>query len=441
VTRHALIILILSILASIVLIIVYAFLRRFYRRRRFLRLDRKRALLYPVVTSMVQFPGTLSIERIRSRKGSLDWIVVEEALLDQMSFVEPRHYPRIYVIFEQLGYVDHYLDLLRNAKVWKRAQAAERLGIIRCRKAVPALIEALDDEARDVRNMAIYALGLLGDDKGLEAIMRCLLDCLGPLEEVSVRIVKSALISYGRPAIRVIRRGLKSSNWRVRAVTVEILGNIDDPAVVDELTLALFDREPDVRAKAARALGQKRGRSAIPDLMILTEDPFWLVRLQCSRALGLIYAPQAIGRLKERLLDTNWQVRRAAAESLGMMKEHSLEALRDVLLKKNDAYAREQVVEELQRSGLVWRIVESLDDGREDVRGLAEETLYAIARNGAFSPLINALGKSSPAAKKVIVSILGRFREERLERAVKNVADTDADPEVRRAARAALGYP
>jgi HEAT repeat protein len=441
VTRQALILLILSILASIVLIIFFAFLRRFYRRRRFLRLDAKRALLFPLVTSLVQYPGRAPLERLSFAAGSLDWIVVEEGLLDQMGFVEPRLYPRLYVIFEKLGYVDYYLGALKSPKVWKRAQAAERLGIIRCRRAVPALIDALGDEARDVRNMAVYALGLIGDERGLHAIMNCLMKCLGQIEEVSVRIVKSALISYGRPAVKVLRRGLKSGSWRVRAVTVEILGNIDDPAVVDELSLALFDREPDVRAKAARGLGKKRGRSAITDLMILTEDPFWVVRLQCARALGLIYAPQAIEKLKQRLLDTNWQVRRAAAESLGLMKEHSLGALRDILLYHEDAYAREQVGEELQRSGLVWRVVESLDDGRDEVRKLAEDMLYAIARNGALSPLINALKKCSPAAKRIIVGILGRFRAERAVEAIKSVANTDADPEVRKAARAALGYP
>ncbi len=441
VTRHALILLILFILSSIVLIILFAFLRRFYRRRRFLRLDAKRALLFPRVAAAVQYPGRPPLEGLSFSMGSLEWTVVEEALLEQMGFVEPRLYPRLYVAFEKLGYVDWYLRSLKSPKVWKRAQAAERLGIIRCRKAVPVLIEALGDEARDVRNMAVYALGLIGDERGLHAIMGCLLACLGHIEEVSVRIVKSALLSYGRPALKVLRRGLKSSNWRVRAVTVEILGSMEDPAVVDELTLALFDREPDVRAKAARGLGKKRGRSAITDLMILTEDPFWVVRLQCARALGLIYAPQAIEKLKQRLFDTNWQVRRAAAESLGLMKEHSLGALRDILLYHEDAYAREQVVEELQRSGLVWRVVESLDDGRPEVREAAEDTLYAIAKNGALSPLINALKKCSPAAKRIIVGILGRFRAERAVEALKAVAGTDTDPDVRRAARAALGYP
>jgi len=442
VTRHALILTITLIFFSIVLIILFAFLRRFFRRKRFVRLDMKRTLYGPLVSSMVQYPGPPDVARLRSRPGSLDWTVIEEALMEQARFVDERLFPRLYGVFEDLGYVDYYLKSLGSPRVWERARSAERLGIIRCKRAVPALVAALGDEARDVRNMAVYALGLIGGERALSAIVECLMSSLGPLEHVSVRIVKAALISYGRTSLKVLRRGLKSSNWRVRAVVVDILGNLDEPSVVDELSLALFDREPDVRAKAARGPGKKRGRAAIKDLMILTEDPFWVVRLHCTRALGLIYAPMAVEKIKKRLLDANWQVRRAAAESLGLMKEHSLEALRDILINHDDAYAREQVLEELQRSGLVWRIVESLDDSRDEVRKRAMDTLYAMARGGALSPLINALARGcTPRARSTVVEILGRFRAERALVAIKRVAERDGDPHVRKTARAVLGYP
>ncbi len=441
-TRQALILTIAFIFGTIVLIILFAFLRRFFRRQRFLRLDMKRAYYGPIVSSMVHYPGNVSAERLRSRKGSMDWIVIEEALTDQMDFVEPRLYPRVYGFFEKLGYVDHYLKSLNSTRVWERARSAERLGVIRCARALDNLIAALGDEARDVRNMAVYALGLIGDERGVPAIVNCLLNCVDSLDKVSMRIVKSALISFGRVSVKVLRQGLKSSNWRVRAVVVDIMGNLSDPAVADVLCLALLDREPDVRAKAARGLGKTRSRAAISDLMILTEDPFWVVRLHCTRALGLIYVPQAVDKIKVRLFDPNWQVRRAAAEALGLMKDHSLEALRDILLNHDDAYAREQAVEELQRSGLVWRVVESLEDSREELRKKAEDTLYAMGLNGAISPLISALERDcSPGARRILLKILGRFTMKRTQEAIKVVANNDPDVTVRKAARAAMGYP
>jgi len=253
--------------------------------------------------------------------------------------------------------------------------------------------------------------------------------------------VKSSILFFGRLAVKVVRRGLKDENWRVRAVVVDILGELEGPAVLEDLTIALFDSEPDVRAKAAKGLGKKRGFSAANQLMTLTEDPAWVVRMHSTRALGLIYAPHAINTIKLRLFDENWQVRRAAAEAMGIMKNYAMEPLRDILVNHADGYAKEMVVEELQRTGLVWSLVDGLEDGNEEIRQEAEDTLYAIGCNGAFSPLINALRRDSPVVRRRIIGILGRFKAERALDAVKATAESDGDAGVRNAARAVLGYP
>jgi len=429
------------IFCSITLIIVFAFLRRFLRKYRFARLDRIRGQVNPGVSALVQYPGEVSVERLLSRPGSLDWIAVEEALIGHIEGVDARDYQRVYGFLEELGYVDYYLKSLNSSRMWQRARAAERLGIIRCGRSVDDLIKAAGDKARDVSNMAVFSLGRIGDERGLPAIMESLRLGIDSLEDVSLRIVKSALLSFGRSAVKVLRRALKDRDWRVRAVVVDILGDLDGPSVVEDLSLALFDIEPDVRAKAAKGLGKKRASSAVKHLMILTEDPVWVVRLHSTRALGLIGARVAIERIKLRLFDGNWQVRRVAAKAMGLMKEEAMEPLRDILLQNKDAYAREMVVEEIQRTGLVWSFVDGLEDDSEEVRKKSAETLYAMGLNGALSPLISALEKGSPEIRRVIVGILGRFKAERAQAAVKATADKDVDFDVRKAARAILGYP
>jgi len=441
VTRQVLILIIALILCFIALIIVFAFLRRFLRQLRFIRLDRSRSIYDPIVSAVVQAPGEVPADRLRSGPGSLDWIAIEDALIEQIDGADPALYSRLYGLFEELGYVEYYLKSLKSAKMWKRARSAERLGIIRCSRAVDALIRATEDKTRDVRNMAVYSLGLIGDDKGLPAIMETMKTGIDSLEDVSLRIVKSAILSFGRPAVKVLRRGLKNDNWRVRAVVVDLLGDLEGPSLVEDLSISLFDSEPDVRAKAAKGLGKKKALSALNQLMTLTEDPFWVVRLHSTRALGLIASPQAVEKLKGRFFDENWQVRRAAAEAMGHMKRHAMEPLRDILLNHEDAYAKEMVMEEMQRTGLVWAFVDGLDDESGDIRRQAEDTLYAMGLNGALAPLINALDRGSPHARSVIVGILGRFKAERALKAIKATADKDSDAEVRRAARAVLGYP
>ncbi|MFQ5427802.1 MAG: HEAT repeat domain-containing protein [Thermodesulfobacteriota bacterium] len=438
-TRQPLLITIAVICCTIVLIILYAFFRRYSRKKRFMRLDRSRDRFNPIVSSMVQCPGEIPTKSLVSRPGSVDWLAIEEALLHYIAHADAELYPRLYKLFESLGYVDHYLSKLGSSRMWERAEAAEHLGTIRCQRAVHALITALEDKTRDVRNMAVYSLGVIGDIRALPAIMDSLKTGIASLEDVSLRIVKSSIISFGADAVTHLRSGLKNDNWRVRCVVVDILGDLEGVDVGEDLSLALLDSEPDVRAKAAKGLGKKKVSAAVNDLMRLTEDPSWVVRLHSTRALGLIGVVNSVDKLKQRLFDENWQVRRAAAEALGLMKDHSLEALRDILLNHEDAYAKEMVVEEMQRTGLVWHVVGGLGDEREDVRKRAEETLYAIGLNGAFSPLINALERGTPEIRSSLIGILGRFKAPRAVDAIKAAAHSDIDIGVRKAARAVLG--
>ncbi|MFQ5353970.1 MAG: HEAT repeat domain-containing protein [Thermodesulfobacteriota bacterium] len=440
-TRQTLITTIVVICCTIILIILYAFFRRYSRRKRFLRLDKSRDRFNPIVSAVVQCPGEMPTKSLVSRPGSVDWLAIEEALLRYITDAGPGLYPRLYELFESLGYVEYYLSKLGSSRMWERAEAAEHLGIIRCPRAVDSLIAALDDKTRDVRNMAVYSLGAIGDIKALPAIMESLKTGIASLEEVSLRIVKSSIISFGPEAVTVLREGLNNNNWRVRCVVVDILGDMEDPAVAEDLTQALHDKEPDVRAKAAKGLGKKKALSAAHRLMFLTEDPSWVVRLHSTRALGLMGDVNAVERLKQRLFDENWQVRRAAAEALGLMRDHSLEALREILLNHDDEYAKQMVVEEMQRTGLVWKVVEGLEDDREEVSKVAEETLYAIGLNGAFSPLINALERGTPRVRSRLIGILGRFKANRAMDAIKAAAESDIDADVRKAARAVMGYP
>lgn len=406
-----------------------------------MRLDSSRDRYNAIVSAMVLYPGELTSERLVSRPGSLDHLAIEEALIHYITWADKELYTRLYAWFEELGYVDYYLKNLDSSRMWVRAQAAENLGVIRCARAVDSLIKALDDKERDVRNMAVYSLGIIGDIRGLPAIMESLKTGVDSLEAVSLRIVKSAIISFGKEGVSVLRSGLKNKNWRLRVVVVDILGDLEGPAVVEDLCLSLLDSEPDVRAKAAKGLGKKRARSAVKHLMGLIEDPSWVVRLHSIRALGLIYAVNAVGKIKLALMDSNWQVRRAAAEALGLMKDHSMDALCDILLNHEDDYAKEMVVEEMQRTGLVWQVVAGLEDDKETVRKMAEDTLYAIGVNGAFSPLINALERGTQPVRLIMIGILARFKSERAQQAIEAAADRDEDLDVRKAARLVLGRP
>jgi len=62
------------------------------------------------------------------------------------------------------------LSDLKSSLAGVRSRAAWQLGQLRDRSAVPALIEALQDENEDVRWSAAWALGELGDEAAIPAL-------------------------------------------------------------------------------------------------------------------------------------------------------------------------------------------------------------------------------------------------------------------------------
>lgn len=107
-----------------------------------------------------------------------------------------------------------------------RAASARILGELGApaRQAVPALIEALGDASRDVRQNAIKSLGLMGP--------------------------------AAADAVPTIVKALGESSWELRRTAVTALGAIGDPRAKDALKQARKDPNDKVRAAAKRAQKQ-----------------------------------------------------------------------------------------------------------------------------------------------------------------------------------------
>jgi len=93
-------------------------------------------------------------------------------------------------------------------------------------------------------------------------------------------------------------------------------------------------------------------------------DGTWFVRLQAARALGAIAHPRAIAPLVSALTDEYWQVRAAAADALRRLGNLAVPALTHCLFTSRDRYAKEQIVEELQRTSLIQEQIDALDEAR-----------------------------------------------------------------------------
>ena len=98
----------------------------------------------------------------------------------------------------------------------KRARAAQLLGLARAEHAVPLLVEALGDEAVEVRNSAACALGLVGDPAAAGPVLAAI---GAPERGLPAATAAEALQSMGVGISDVLRDGLADANARTRMVS------------------------------------------------------------------------------------------------------------------------------------------------------------------------------------------------------------------------------
>ncbi len=129
----------------------------------------------------------------------------------------------------------------------------------------------------------------------------------------------------------------------------------------------LTDQKEEVRAAAARILGQIRDARAIePLLATLKETQLWSLARAAAQALGQIGDVRAVEPLVGALKGQDWQLRLVAAQALGQIGDaHSV---RSLVTFVNDADIAEKVVEALRK------ILEHAigDVGPKDLRAVAQ---------------------------------------------------------------------
>lgn len=357
------------ILISFTLVLVLA--RRFYMQRRYWLRDRERERYAGLAALLIS--GKPDIGELKKRPGTDAWIAIEEALLKAYDHKDS---DKVFlrVLFNELGYTGYYIKKLAKGNRWEQAFSADRLGKIECREAVPALINALSSKYRDVRNLAVYSLGAIRDERALHHLVKMMKGAVMADEEMSIRILKSALISFKSILIPYLLPLTKDPEWRVRGAVMEILGEIGDPGVAGVFMAGINDGEQDVRAKAAKSLGKLKYQPAVPSLKKMLKDPFWVVRIHASRALGLIGDHSSIPDLVKLLTDRDWQVRKSSAEALARIGGDAYHAMLEFYLHTTDEYGRAQAAEELERAGIVVGLMNFL---------LNKENAYAEGRKRA----------------------------------------------------------
>ena len=319
----------------------------------------------------------------------------------------------------------------------EKQYAARALGKLGDERAVPVLIDALNDDDRTLRAYVAGALGNLGDKRAVPSLISILGD-----EDSWVR--REAALALGElgdeRAVDPLINALNDDEGIVRLYALRALGNLKDtravPHVVDALRGdnswrqwigALRGDENRVRQEAATVLGKIGDREAVSHLLKALKHDVSTVREEAAIALGELGDNEAIPALTEALKDYNRRVRASAAFALGELGDKSGLSVLINTLDDPDELIRlrsELALLKLGGEARVPSYLLNLKDLEDPKRLHAIKKLAKLGDDVAIPALIEATSDEEldTKAKLHIVAALTKLHE-------KNMAARNEDPE------------
>lgn len=277
---------------------------------------------------------------------------VRELIVDHLSFISGDLRGRLVTMLESAGYVAAAMRMLRSPLGEVRLKACMMLGGMHSRIAIPALIEIFNqDPDAMVRITAAEALGVVGAEPAVAHLLKALRD---PTRFQQVRVAE-VLARMGMMAVPALTAAIDDDDVRMAALALDILADIGWMSDFDPAVRALTHASPEVRARAAEALGRAGALEATEAVMKAAADPAWFVRVRVMKALQALGAPRDrsqraryLGTLEQGLHDGVWWVRQHAAEALVKVGEDGRRLLARAMLEAPDSPARRASVSALQ---------------------------------------------------------------------------------------------
>lgn len=256
------------------------------------------------------------------------------------------------------GLVERCIQKVYDGRGWGRRRAMLALGAMRVPEAISPLAELLDDWQLDTRITAVESLGRTGLPEAASPIIEMLM--VGGLK-VPASPVDNALVRCFQDCPEALLPYLRRSLGESRELLARVAAEIATPAMADEMIVLAADRQPEVRASAAKALAYAPLPLAVPALGDLARDEIWFVRLRATIALSQLFHPRTIPVLLEAVRDSNRLVRIRAATALAKFERETVEILKNVV-DSRDRYALHAMISALELGGGFEKVMAELAD-------------------------------------------------------------------------------
>ena len=247
--------------------------------------------------------------------------------------------------------------------------------------------------------------------------------------EVRIRAAKALGAIGGLDAVETLLGALRETNrWSALRIA-DILSGLGQTAV--EPLLREFPHLPaPARVPAIDILGRLRSHLAVPLLRTLLHDPEPNVRARAAHSLGLIGDPRAVDDLVTALQDEAWPVRAMACKALGLVSgAEGIPALQRAL-GDGEWWVRSNAAEALRAKGPPGhRALISLLDGADAYA--AQKAAWMLQEAGVFDAYLARLVGDSPAERAEAESMFAKLVALRRIDLLNDIASRHGDPAVR----------
>jgi HEAT repeat protein len=199
----------------------------------------------------------------------------------------------------------------------RRACLAYVFGESGCVDSLPLLQEGLRDDDPQIVRMSAYALGKIGAVQMLPDLVECLQSHSSEVQDAT----SQALISLGHQfpdeTFAALQPLLAHSEPRQRMFAVMVLRELDNPAVLDSLSMAIKDSAAEVRRAAVKVFERYDVGEHLSTLLLSLTDEDAEVRRTVVEILGNCNDEDALDGLQLALQDEDIWVRSSAVRGLG----------------------------------------------------------------------------------------------------------------------------